>query len=83
MTTVAFKTTVYTEEAPGRLVLRRAPRLFADGEVAPEVHRALFAFPQMCAKLQSARVRVTLVALQVEGAPRDGWLIEDVGHRLF
>jgi hypothetical protein len=71
------------EAAPGRFVLTRAPRMFTAGDVASEVHRALFAFPAMCARLHGARVHIALTALRAEGAPHDVWVIEDVRDRLF
>jgi hypothetical protein len=75
---------VVREEAPGRVVLERTPRLFADGEAVPaEVHEALFALPRMCAKLHGARVRLSPAARRPEGAARDVWLVEDVKGRLF
>jgi hypothetical protein len=73
----------WREEAPGRIVVGHAPRLLAAGDVPAEIHRALFAFPAMCARLHGARVRVALTALRAEGAPRDEWVVEDVPHRLF
>lgn len=80
---LADEAPVWVEEGPGRVVLGRTPRLLADPEVPPAVHRALFALPAMLARLSSPRVRVTLVALAAEGAPRDQWAIEDVPGRLF
>ena len=80
---LAGEETAYREETPTRIVLRRSPRMFAAGDVPSEVHRALFAFPQMCAKLHGARVRVALTALRAEGASQDEWVIEDVEDRLF
>jgi hypothetical protein len=75
---------VVREEAPGRVVLERTPRLFADGEAVPaEVHEALFALPRTCAKLHGARVRLSPAARRPEGAARDVWLVEDVKGRLF
>jgi hypothetical protein len=47
------------------------------------VHRALFAFPEMCAKLHGPRVRLTAAAWRTDGAPRDVWVIEDVKDRLY
>jgi hypothetical protein len=71
---------VVREEAPGRLVVERTPRLFATGEAVPaEVHQALFALPQMCAKLHGSRVRLT----RPEPAAREVWIVEDVKDRLF
>jgi hypothetical protein len=80
---LAGEEATYLEEGTTRIVLRRSPRLFAAGDVPPAIHRALFAFPEMCAKLHSARVRVTLTALRSEGAPQDEWVVEDVKDRLF
>jgi hypothetical protein len=80
---LAGEDVTWHEDAPTRIVLGRLPRMFAAGDVPPEVHRALFAFPQMCARLHGPRVRVTLLALRAEGAARDEWLVEDVPHRLF
>jgi hypothetical protein len=71
------------EERPGRFTIERTPRVLADAGVPAEVHRALFAFPAMCARLTGARVRLTLAALAAEGAPRDVWVIEDVKARLI
>ena len=70
------------EERRGRFVVERAPRMLADGDVPAEVHRALFAFPAMCARLQGPRIRLTLAALRAEGAPSDTWVVEDVRERL-
>lgn len=67
-----------------RVVLRHSPRTFADGRVPPEILQALFAFPEMCARLHSARVRVTLTTPRSEDARREEeWVIEDVPDRLF
>ncbi len=71
------------EERPGRWVLERTPRLLAGGDVPAEVHRALFAFPAMCAQLHGARVRLTPAALAAAGAPREVWVAEDTRERLF
>jgi hypothetical protein len=70
------------EERPGRWLLERAPRMLAGGGVPAEVHRALLAFPAMCARLHGARVRLTSAALAAEGAPRDVWVVEDTRERL-
>jgi hypothetical protein len=74
---------VVRDDGPGRVVLERTPRVLASGELPGEVHRALFAFPAMCARLHGARVRLTLATLRAEGAPRDVWVVEDVKARLF
>jgi hypothetical protein len=66
---------VVREEAAGRFVIERTPRVLAGGGVPVEVHRALFAFPETCARLQGARVRLTPAG--------DAWVVEDVEDRLF
>ena len=77
---VAGEEPAVREEAPGRVVLERTPRLFADGAAVPaEVHRALFALPEMCARLHGPRVRLT----RPEPAGREVWIVEDVKDRLF
>src|SRR5262249_27554000 len=60
------------EEGPGRLVIERTPRVLADGGVPAEVHHALFAFPAMCARLQSARVRLAPPRPAAPRAPPPG-----------
>jgi hypothetical protein len=66
---------VVREEGAGRVVIERTPRVLAGAGVPVAVHRALFAFPEMCVRLHSARVRLT-----VSG---DAWVVEDVKDRLF
>jgi hypothetical protein len=66
---------VVREETPARVVLERTPRMFAAGDVPDAVHAALFAFPEMCARLHGARVRLS----------RSGstWIVEETKDRLF
>ena len=56
------------------------------GEDVPvEIYHALFEFPRTCAKVLSARVRVTLAKLEIDKAQgaRETWLIEDTKDRLY
>lgn len=52
-------------------------------DVQPEIHRALFAVPETCARPCGARVRMTPTALEAEGAPEDDRVVEDIEERLF
>lgn len=65
--------------------LIRTNKLLLGEDVPVEVYHALFEFPKTCAKVLSARVRITLQALDIErgrGA-RETWLIEDTKDRLY
>jgi hypothetical protein len=62
-------------ETAGRWVIERTPAILPGGDVPDEVTQALFAFPQMCARLTGARLRLT----------QDGtaWVVEEFRERLF
>ena len=72
-------------EASGAIRLARNNKLLAGEDVPVEVYDALFQFPKTCAKVMSARVRITLDRLDIDrgrGA-RESWLIEDTKDRLY
>ena len=72
-------------DANGAIRLTRTNKLLAGEDVPVEIYHALFQFPKMCAKVMSARVRITLQTLDIErgrGA-RETWLIEDTKDRLY
>ncbi len=65
--------------SPGKCVLRTSRRrLFETGEAPAEVHRAMFGFVEMMAKIMGRRIRASLTALKEEGAPHDEMVFEDV-----
>lgn len=69
----------------GTLRVRRTNKLLMGEDVPVEIYDALFEFPKTCAKVQSARVRITLESLvrdRSKGAT-ETWLIEDTKDRLY
>lgn len=71
------------EKGPDRFELKRANRICATEDIAPEIYQALFAFEQVGAKILSPRVRVSLSSLEVARGAREEWTVEDVKNRLF
>ena len=68
-----------TSSTPGKHILRTSRRRLFEVQKAPlEVHRAMFGFVEMMAKIAGPRIRVSQTALAEEGAPYDEVLFEDV-----
>jgi hypothetical protein len=73
------------QTANGALRITRTNRLLIGEDVPAEIYDSLFEFPKTCAKVQSARIRITLESLirdRSKGA-KETWLIEDVKDRLY
>lgn len=69
----------------GVLRVTRTNKLLIGEDVPAEIYDALFEFPKTCAKVQSARVKITLESLirdRNKGAT-ETWLIEDTRDRLY
>ncbi|MFQ5872546.1 MAG: hypothetical protein ACE5JL_01910 [Dehalococcoidia bacterium] len=66
---------------PGRHIVRRTHRrLFPPGQVPVEIHRAMFSFTTMMARVMSRRIKASLTTLQDEGAPYDEMVFEDINQ---
>ena len=73
------------ERGDGVLRVTRTNRLLLGEDVPMEIYDALFEFPKTCAKVQSARVKMTLESVvpdRGKGAT-ETWLIEDTRDRLY
>ena len=68
-----------TSPTPGKHILRTTRRrLFEVQKASIEVHRAMFGFVEMMAKIAGPRIRVSQTALTEDNAPYDEVLFEDV-----
>ena len=66
--------------SPGKHILRTTRRRLFEVDKAPvEVHRAMFGFVEMMAKIVGCGIRVSLTALKEDGSPYDEMVFEDVG----
>jgi hypothetical protein len=82
---MANESVTVEREGSGAIRLTRDNKLLAGEDVPEEIYDALFQFPKSCAKVMSARVRITLDKLDIDrgrGA-RESWLIEDTKDRLY
>ena len=73
------------ELGDGVLRITRTNRLLLGSDVPMEIYAALFEFPKTCAKVQSARVRISLDSVvpdRAKGAT-ETWLVEDTRERLY
>ena len=73
------------ELGDGVLRITRTNRLLLGSDVPMEIYAALFEFPKTCAKVQSARVKISLDSVvpdRTKGAT-ETWLIEDTRERLY
>ena len=69
-----------TSPSPGKHILRTTRRrLFEVDKASAEIHRAMFGFVEMMAKIVGRGIRVSLTALKEEGSPYDEMVFEDVG----
>lgn len=62
-------------------LLYRTPRGFAANPVPREIAQAMLEFPRMLARVQSARVKISLA--QEQGSKTEEWSVQDVTERLF
>ena len=82
---IANEEVVVTSHPEGGVRLARTNRLLMGEDVPVEIYHALFEFAKTCAKVQSARVRVTLESLAIDrgSGARETWRIEDTKERLY
>ena len=66
--------------SPDKYILRTTRRRLFEAQKAPvEIHRAMFGFVEMMAKIVGRGIRVSQTALREEGEPYDEVVFEDVG----
>jgi len=66
----------------GSYELQYTGKMFGGGrEVSEDIHRAIFATVEMCAKMMSARILARYCSQQIDGSQK--WIIKDVPNRLF
>ena len=79
LTDMAGDESELTSPSPGKHILRTTRRrLFEVEKASVEIHRAMFGFVEMMAKIVGRGIRVSLTALKEEGSPYDEVVFEDV-----